>query len=114
MGISKTALFSDEQNELADLAKVLAHPARIAILQYLLEAQSCVNSALVKDFGLSQPTVSQHLNALKASGLIQGSVRGTSVYYCIHPERWHAVADLFATFFKQPVALESACNSPKL
>lgn len=110
MGLTKTDLFSNEQNHLADLAKVLAHPARIAILQYLIDAQSCVNRNLVKDFGLSQPTVSQHLNALKNAGLIKGSVRGTSVFYCIDQKRWQEVQQLFSAFFSEPKAT-IACNT---
>ena len=42
MGITKTENFTQEQNAIACLAKVLGHPARIAILEYIIKSQSCV------------------------------------------------------------------------
>lgn len=102
MGVTRSDLFSEEQNELATLAKVLGHPARIAILQYLIAAKSCINGDLVEELGLAQATISQHLKELKSVGLIQGSIEGTSVCYCINPERWRSIYKqfeaLFATF----------------
>jgi len=61
MGISKTSLFTQNQNELALIAKAFAHPARVAILEYLLKANQCINSDLVEELGLAQATISQHL-----------------------------------------------------
>ena len=74
MGVSKTNLFTDEQNEIASIAKALAHPARVAILQHLLQTKGCINSDLVNELGLAQSTISQHLKELKALGIIQGTV----------------------------------------
>jgi len=87
MGLTKKELFTKEQNELAQLAKSLAHPARVAILQYLLKANSCINGDLVQELGLAQPTISQHLRELKEIGLIQGTIEGVTVNYCIHPKK---------------------------
>ncbi len=105
MGVTRNDLFSEEQNELALLAKVLGHPARIAILQYLLKAQACINGDLVKELGLAQATISQHLRELKSVGIIQGTIEGTSVCYCINPERWSEIdarfKSLFASFSNQ-------------
>tara|TARA_R110002020_G_scaffold201803_1_gene404607 strand:- start:4896 stop:5090 length:195 start_codon:yes stop_codon:yes gene_type:complete len=64
MGITKSELFSDVQNELAIAAKAFAHPARIAIVQYLLKTNTCINSDLVQELGLAQATISQHLREL--------------------------------------------------
>jgi predicted transcriptional regulator len=89
MGLAKTALFTDAQNRVAAMAKVLGHPARIAILQYLVKKGSCVNGSLVEELGLAQATISQHLKELKNAGLIQGSIAGTSVCYCIDPKGWN-------------------------
>lgn len=83
MGLSKTEEFSKEQNEIAAIAKVLGHPARIAILQYLSEKKSCVCGDIVDELPLSQSTVSQHLKELKKAGLIKGEIEGPSVCYCI-------------------------------
>lgn len=101
MGVTKTELFSQNVNGLASMAKVISHPARIAILQQLLKSKSCINSDLVNELGLAQATISQHLRELKDSGLIQGSVEGTSICYCIHPEKWLEVQNSLQNFFNQ-------------
>lgn len=105
MGVTKTNLFSDTQNELAAFAKVLAHPARIAIIQYLLKTDTCCNHHLVDDLGLAQATISQHLKDMKQLGIIQGTVEGVSVNYCINPEKWLELkakfSDLFDSFHPQ-------------
>ncbi|TFV95990.1 ArsR family transcriptional regulator [Algoriphagus kandeliae] len=87
MGATQSHLFTDEQNELARIARVLAHPARIAILQYLIQANACINGDLVQEIGLAQATISQHLRELKSIGIIQGTIDGVKVSYCIDPLR---------------------------
>lgn len=82
------------------MAKALAHPARIAILQHLVRIDFCICGELVEELGLAQATISQHLKELKAVGLIQGSIEGTSVCYCIEPEAWKRCRALFDSFFK--------------
>lgn len=101
MGITKTDLFTTEQNELAVLAKAFAHPARIAILQYLLEANTCINGDLVNELGLAQATISQHLRELKNAEIIQGTIEGASMCYCINPEKWQQVQSLFNNMFNK-------------
>ena len=101
MGVTKSDLFTVEQNELAQLAKALAHPARIAILQYLLKSNACINGDLVQELGLAQATISQHLRELKQLGLLQGTIEGVSVSYCINPKKWAEVKTLFNTMFDQ-------------
>lgn len=99
MGITRTDLFTKEQNQLADLARVLGHPARLAILQHLLHANTCINSDLVQELGLAQATISQHLQELKNSGLIRGSVEGTRMCYCIDAKQWQAARDQIQKLF---------------
>ena len=108
MGITKTDLFSMEQNTLAHMAKVLGHPARIAILQYLVRSTTCINGDLVQELGLAQATISQHLRELKDAGLIQGSIDGTRVNYCINQEKWTALKSLFQDFFE---SYSTCCNT---
>ena len=84
MGRSKKQAFTDEQNRLADLAKALGHPARIAILEYLARSDACMCGDIVEELPLSQSTVSQHLRELKSAGLIRGDIEGTRVCYCIN------------------------------
>mgnify|MGYP000928663325 CR=1 FL=1 len=83
MGSSKTEHFTEGQNELALLAKSIGHPARIAILEYLLKVNTCICGDIVNELPLAQPTVSQHLKELKNAGLIKGSIEGNTICYCI-------------------------------
>jgi len=88
MGLTRTAEFTDEQNELAQLSKALGHPARIAILQFLIRQKACVCGDIVDELPLAQSTVSQHLRELKDAGLIKGDIDGPSVCYCIDSKAW--------------------------
>jgi predicted transcriptional regulator len=108
MGLTKTELFTKTQNEIAAMAKAIAHPARIAILQYLLKKNACINGDLVEELGLAQATISQHLKELKLVGLIQGTIEGTAICYCINPKIWNRYKDMFAAFFK-PVSDSNCC-----
>jgi len=101
MGATKTDLFTKEQNELANMAKAIAHPARIAILQKLIKTNACICGDLAEELGLAQPTISQHLKELKSAGIIQGTVEGTSVCYCINPEIWKQYRQFFFEFFTE-------------
>jgi ArsR family transcriptional regulator len=83
MGASKTDHFTEQQNQLATLAKALGHPARIAILDYLLQVNTCICGDIVKELPLAQPTVSQHLKELKNAGIIKGNIEGNAICYCI-------------------------------
>lgn len=84
MGATKTVFFNKRQNETAVLLKAMAHPARIAIMEYLIKADSCVCGALVDVLPLAQPTISQHLKELKTAGLVQGTIEGNNICYCIN------------------------------
>ncbi len=102
MGLTKTEEFTKTQNELAVLTKALGHPARIAILQFLIKRKSCVCGDIVDELPLSQSTVSQHLKELKNAGLIKGDIDGSSVCYCIDNKAWNRtkkmIGDLFETY----------------
>jgi predicted transcriptional regulator len=99
MGLTKTEIFTDEQNQLAIMLKALAHPARIAILQQLIKTNACVCGSLVDELGLAQATISQHLKELKNAGLIQGTIEGVSVCYCIEPNAWKLLSKELSEFF---------------
>lgn len=83
MGATKTEHFTEEQNRIALIAKALGHPARIAILEYLMKVNTCICGDIVNELPLAQPTVSQHLKELKNAGLIKGTIEGTAICYCI-------------------------------
>ncbi len=86
MGASKTEVFSEKQNAIARLAKALGHPARVAIIQYLLKQNSCICKEIVDELPLSQPSISQHLLTLRSAGLIVGSFEGPTICYCLAPQ----------------------------
>lgn len=99
MGITKSNLFSDVQNELATVAKVFSNPARVAIIQYLLKSNTCINGELVIELGLAQATISQHLRELKEIGIIHGTIEGAGISYCINSKRWKEIENQFNHLF---------------
>jgi len=99
MGATKTEIFTEKQNKLAQMMKALAHPARIAIIQQLLKTNACICGDLVEELGLAQATISQHLKELKNAGLIQGTIEGTSVCYCIDSRVWKQYKKELEAFF---------------
>ena len=103
MGITKSDIFSKEQNHLASLFKVLGHPARIAIIQHVIKQNACICNDLVEELGLAQATISQHLKELKSIGIIKGSIDGKSVCYCIDENIWNDIKIEFDKFFNQNV-----------
>jgi len=101
MGLTRTDVHNEQDIELAAVAKALAHPARIAILRYLLSTSQCITGELTDQIGLAQATISQHLKELKAVGIIQGTISGTSTSYCINPAKWDAIGTTIAGLFAQ-------------
>lgn len=99
MGLTRSDIFTTKQNKLATMMKALAHPARIAILQYLIKSDTCVCGQLVEEFGLAQPTISQHLKELKNAGLIKGTIEGATICYCIDEKTWEQYRKEFEGFF---------------
>lgn len=88
MGTTKSNNFTAEQNRKAELYKALGHPARIAIIEFLVNRNSCVCGDIVEELPLSQSTISQHLKELKAVGIIKGEISGVKTCYCIDPKVW--------------------------
>jgi DNA-binding transcriptional ArsR family regulator len=109
MGITKTEIFTEQQNQIATFAKAFGHPARVAILQHLFKINACICGDLVEEIGLAQPTISQHLKELKNLGLIKGSIEGTSICYCIHDENWTAMKAVMMQFLDQDISKEQCC-----
>jgi DNA-binding transcriptional ArsR family regulator len=109
MGLAKTEMFTDLQNEIALFAKVFGHPARVAILQQLFKIEGCYCGDLVNEIGLAQPTISQHLKELKHIGLIKGNVEGTSVCYCIDKNNWTKMKERMTQFLDQDLINSECC-----
>ena len=104
MGASKLNLHSPEINDIATLAKVFSHPARVAILQYIGRQESCICNDIVEEIGLSQPTISQHLQVINNAGLLSGNFKGKSVCYCLNVERFEEFQKLFNQFLNKTKA----------
>jgi DNA-binding transcriptional ArsR family regulator len=109
MGLTKSEIFTEQQNAIANIAKVLGHPARIAILQHLFKMNSCICGDLVEEIGLAQPTISQHLKELKTLGIIKGNIEGTSVCYCIDQDQWQYIQGLITEFLSQKYSKNGEC-----
>ncbi len=109
MGLVKSEIFTEQQNRIANLAKALGHPARVAILQHLFKINSCICGDLVEEIGLAQPTISQHLKELKNLGLIKGNIEGTSVCYCINMQNWKAMKQVFGDLLDLDQNVDASC-----
>ncbi len=109
MGASKTESFTDKQNATAALLKALGHPARIAIMEYLLKSNECICGDIVNELPLAQPTVSQHLKELKNAGLIKGTIDGNAICYCIDDKAIQKIKQYFDAFNVKIVKKKSCC-----
>lgn len=96
MGASKTDHFTEEQKQIAIVAKALGHPARIAIIEYLLKVNTCICNDIVDELPLAQSTISQHLKELKKAGLIKGEIEGNSICYCINEKTFNVLKEYFS------------------
>lgn len=98
MAFPKLSAFGEAENKLAEMAKALGHPARIAILKELARRNSCVCGEIVEVLPLAQSTVSQHLKELKEAGLIKGTVDGVKSCYCVDWDNIRQLQHLMASF----------------
>lgn len=99
MPTTKPERFSEETVALAAWAKALGHPARLDILRVLAERNTCICGEIVDELPLAQATVSQHLKALKAAGLITGEVEGPRTCYCLDSDTLRRAHSAFETLF---------------
>ncbi len=108
MGATNLSIHNPEQIEMATFAKVFAHPARVAILQYIAAQDSCICGDIVDKVGLSQSTISQHLQVINNAGLLKGTFKGKSICYCLNVEKFQQMQTLFNAYFNKTV--ESCCS----
>ena len=101
MGASKIDIYSNDINQIAVVAKVFSHPARVAILQYISKQEACICNDIVEEIGLAQATISQHLKVINEAGLLKGTFEGKSLCYCLNFERLQELQSLFNSFFNQ-------------
>ncbi len=107
MSYTKSMEFEKELQEVAQIAKALSHPARLAILQHLAETKTCISGDIANELPLSRTTVSQHLQELKKLDLIKGEIDGQKICYCINAKKFKAYRRLVEQFFGD---IESAMN----
>lgn len=103
--------YTPKQEQLAQYAKALSNPARIAIMQFLAKRTECYFGNIEDELPIAKATVSQHLTALKEVGLIQGTIEGAKVKYCVNQQNWLLAQMLFDEFLHQPLA--KASTAPK-
>lgn len=108
MGATKTEHFTEQQNRIASIAKALGHPARIAIIEYLMRVNECICGDIVNELPLAQPTVSQHLKELKNAGIIKGNIEGNSICYCIDEKAIEVLNTYFSKII-EVVSKEKCC-----
>ena len=109
MGITKTNHFTVSQNRKAELYKALGNPARIAIIEFLINQNSCVCGDIVDKLPLSQSTISQHLKELKSVGLIKGEIEGVKTCYCIDEKVWAELDDMTKTLMSSYSEKNKCC-----
>jgi ArsR family transcriptional regulator len=109
MAQNKKDKFSKIENGIADFAKALSHPARIAILKKLAEENKCICGKIVDVMPLAQSTVSQHLKELQQAGIVQGEIDGVTSCYCINWDKLDKEITNFNNLFKQIKKKNSDC-----
>jgi DNA-binding transcriptional ArsR family regulator len=101
MVVAKSNLFCEELQERANLFRVLAHPARLQILQHLAKTKTCLSGDISEMFPLTRTTVNQHMNELKEAGLIVGHEQGSKIIYCLNCPRIEEMANILEGFLKE-------------
>lgn len=109
MGATKTDHFTNKQNQIAAIAKALGHPARVAIIEYLMKVNTCICGDIVNELPLAQPTVSQHLKELKNAGLIKGNIEGNAICYCIDERAIEKMQNYFSNISTKLTAKKNCC-----
>lgn len=109
MGITKSSHFTENQNAIATIAKALGHPARIAIIEYLMNVETCICGDIVNELPLAQPTISQHLKELKNAGLIKGEIEGKSICYCVDEQGIEKLQNYFGNISKKLADKKTNC-----
>ena len=103
MTYTKNELFDQDLQDIASIAKVMSHPARLAILRYLAKCKTCISGDISNEIPLSRTTVSQHLQELKKGGLIKGEINGLKVNYCLCNSCIDKIKNNFECFFNEVI-----------
>ena len=109
MGITKKETYTEKQIQLSALLKAMAHPARVAIIDYLLKTKSCICNDIVRELPLSQPTVSGHLKELKHAGIIKGEIEGNAICYCVDEKKIKIIQKYFSDLTSKISLTKTTC-----
>lgn len=109
MVAAKTNLFNDELQDRANLFRVLAHPARLQILQHLVKTKTCLSGDISEMFPLTRTTVNQHMNELKTAGLIVGHERGSKIVYCLNLVKIEEIGNILGGFLDEMKLPQDFC-----
>jgi DNA-binding transcriptional ArsR family regulator len=101
MVAAKSDQFDYEFQKRANLFKVLSHPARLQILQFLAQTGKCLTGDISENFPLTRPTVNQHMKELKNAGLIYGHREGAKIVFCLDPEKIKELEEILGSFLKE-------------
>ena len=107
----KSKTYNQDLLELAQFAKAISHPARLAILQYLAETKTCISGDISDNLPLSRSTVFQHLKELKEIGLIHGDIDGVKTNYCLCNSTIVKYKMMFEAFFKEMGSIDIDCKT---
>lgn len=99
MGFTKKHIFDEQQNQIANFTKMIGHPARVSIIQFISQNEDSNCNNLVKAIGLAQPTISQHLAEIRKTGLLKQTVKGKNLYYSINQDKLNECRRLINDFF---------------
>jgi len=110
----KKELFETDLQELAEFAKVISHPARLAILKYLADKKTCISGDISDQLPLSRTTVSQHLKELSELGLVHGEIDGLKVNYCLCSSNIEKYLLMFESFFEPVRAVDIQCDTDSI
>lgn len=109
MGATKSEHFKESQKSMAIIAKALGHPARIAIIEYLIKVNTCICGDIVDELPLAQATVSQHLKELKNADLIKGNIEGNTICYCINEKTIKKIGIYFSNISNKLATIKNSC-----
>jgi DNA-binding transcriptional ArsR family regulator len=99
MGASNLTIHSQKQINLAAIARVFAHPARVSILQFISKQKWCICEDVVNSISLSQPTISQHLQVIRSAGLLKETFKGNTIYFCLNVIKFKECQKIFNSYF---------------
>lgn len=109
MVASKSFFFNEDLQKRANLFRVLSHPARLQILQYLVQTRTCLSGDISDMFPLKRTTVNQHMKELKDAGLIVGHDRGSKIVYCLNYSRMKELEIILEDFQKEIKLPQNFC-----